>query len=110
MADPVSIDDFLKVELKVGTVLEVAPHPNADRLYCIKVDLGNGETRQLVAGLRQHYAPEGLAGKQVAVVANLQPAVIRGVESQGMILAADDGEKVAFLTPEKPVKSGAKIR
>ena len=107
--EPVSYEEFSKLELKVGKVLEVQPHPNADRLYLLKVDLG-GEIRQLVAGLKNHYAPEQLAGRQVAVVANLAPAVIRGVESQGMLLAADDGATVAFLSPEKPVREGAKIK
>ena len=102
-------EDFAKIQLRVGKILEVSAHANADRLYVLKVDLG-GEVRQLVAGIRAHYTPEQLVGRQVAVVANLASAVIRGVESQGMIIAADDGAAVAFLTPEKTVKEGAKIK
>src|SRR3989338_8781801 len=99
---PVSFEDFSKLELKVGRVVDVSAHPNADRLYLLKVDLG-GETRQLVAGLKAHYTPEQLTGRLVAVIVNLAPLAIRGVESQGMLLAADDGSTVAFLMPEKPV-------
>ena len=64
----------------------------------------------VVAGIRAHYTPEELIGKQIVVVANLQPAVLRGVESQGMLLAASDGEKVVILSPEKPTAPGAKVR
>ena len=105
-----SYDEFSKLELRVGRILSAEVHPNADRLYCLKVDLG-GEIRPLVAGIRQAYPdPAALAGRLVAVVANLEPAVIRGVESRGMILAADDGSTIAFLSPERPVAPGAKIK
>lgn len=105
-----SYEEFAKLEFKVGRVLSAAPHPGADRLYCLSVDLG-GETRTLVAGIRPAYPdPQVLVGRLVAVVANLEPATIRGVVSQGMILAADDGGTVAFLTPERDVAPGARIR
>jgi methionyl-tRNA synthetase len=105
----VSIDDFKKLEFKVGKILEVTPHPNADRLYIIKVDLG-GETRQVVAGIRPFYPdPAPLVGRLIVVVANLQPAMLRGVESQGMILAATGGGTVAVLSPEKEVPPGSKV-
>lgn len=105
----ISIDEFAKVELRVATVKAAEPHPKADRLLVLKIDLGD-EERQLVAGIRAHYTPEELIGKQIVVVANLQPAVLRGVESQGMLLAASDGEKVIVLSPEKPIAAGAKVR
>ncbi len=106
----VSYDEFSKLELRVGKILSVEPHPNADRLYCLKVDLG-GDVRQLVAGIRPAYPePAFLVGRLVAVVANLEPATIRGVASQGMILAADDGQTIAILSPERAVAPGAKIR
>ncbi len=105
----ISIDEFAKVELRVATVKAAEPHPKADRLLVLKIDLGD-EERQLVAGIRAHYTPEELVGKQIVVVANLQPAVLRGVESQGMLLAASDGEKVIVLSPEKPIAAGAKVR
>lgn len=105
----ISIDEFGKVELRVATVKAAEPHPKADRLLVLKIDLGT-EERQLVAGIRAHYAPEDLIGKQVVVVANLQPAMLRGVESQGMLLAASDGEKVIVLSPEKPITPGSRVK
>lgn len=105
----ITIEEFAKVELRVATIKTVEPHPNADRLLVLKIDLGD-EERQLVAGIRAHYTPEELVGKQIVVVANLQPATLRGVESQGMLLAASDGERVVVLSPEKAVAAGAKIK
>ncbi len=84
-----TIEDFRKLELKVGEIKEVIEHPNADRLYVITVDLGD-KTKQIVAGIRAAYQKEDLIGKQVVVVDNLEPAILRGVESQGMLLAASD--------------------
>ena len=105
-----SIDEFGRLDLRVATILSAAPHPNADRLLVLTVDLGS-EQRQLVAGIRAHYAPEVLVGKQIVVVANLEPATLRGVESQGMLLAASDAEgRLAFVTPEKPVANGATVK
>jgi methionyl-tRNA synthetase len=105
----ITIDDFRKVELKIATVKAVEPHPNADRLLVLKVDLG-GEERQICAGIRNHYAPEDLIGKQIVVVANLETAKLRGMESQGMLLAASDEGRVIVLTPEKPVQAGAQVK
>ena len=90
--------DFQKVEMTVAKVVGVEVHPNADKLYVVKLDLGGGETRTVVAGIRPFYAPEALTGKTVICVANLAPRPLRGVESQGMILAVHDGEKVKVLT------------
>jgi methionyl-tRNA synthetase len=104
----ITIDDFRKVELKVATVKSAEPHPNAERLLVLRVDLGE-EERQICAGIRNHYAPEDLVGKQIIVVANLETAKLRGLESQGMLLAASDDDRVIVLTPEKPVQAGAKI-
>jgi methionine--tRNA ligase beta chain len=105
-----SIDEFRRLELRVATIVAAAPHPNADRLLVLQVDLGS-EQRQLVAGIRAHYEPEALIGRQVVVVANLAPAMLRGVESQGMLLAASDAEgRLAFVTPEKPVAAGATVK
>jgi len=105
----ITIGDFAKVELKVGKVTEVAEHPNADRLLVIKVDVGEDADRQLVAGIRSHYSAENLVGKNVVVVANLQPAKLRGVESQGMLLAARSGEEVTVLTTEKEAAPGSSV-
>jgi methionyl-tRNA synthetase len=104
----ITIEEFRRLELKVGTVKSVEPHPNADRLLVLRVDLGS-EERQILAGIRAHYPPEDLVGKQVVVVANLEPAKLRGMESQGMLLAASDNDRVIILTTEKPVSAGAKV-
>ncbi len=88
--------DFSVVDLRVAEVKEVKDHPNADKLYVLKIDLGS-EERQLVAGLKKYYTPEELLGKHLVVVCNLKHAKLRGVESQGMLLAADNGEDVKIL-------------
>ena len=105
----ITIDDFKKVVLKVGKVLEASAHTNANKLLVLKVDLGNGEVRQVVSGIKQWYAPEQLVGKSVVLVANLQPAQLRGVESQGMVLAATSGDQVILLSPEKEAAPGSKV-
>jgi tRNA-binding protein len=104
----ISIEDFRKLDLKIATVKAAEPHPNADRLMVLQVDLGS-EQRQICAGIREHYAPEELIGKQIVVVANLETAKLRGMESQGMLLAASDDGRVIVLTPEKSVMPGAKV-
>ena len=106
----ISYDDFAKLDLRVGKVLEAAPHPNADRLMVLKVDLGT-EQRQLIAGIRGHYEPDDLVGTQIVVVANLAPRVMRGLESQGMLLAAVEpangaGQRVVVLAPCDDVRPG----
>lgn len=105
-----SIDEFSKVELRVGSVVDARVHPNADRLLVLQVDLGS-ERRQIVAGIRSQYAPEQLVGRQIVVVANLAPAQLRGVESQGMLLAASDEKgELAIITPERFVSPGARVK
>jgi len=104
----ISIDDFRKIELRVATIKSAEPHPNADKLLVLQVDLG-GETRQICAGIRNHYSAEELVGRQIVVVANLETAKLRGLDSQGMLLAASDEGRVIILTPEKSVQAGAKV-
>ena len=104
-----SIEDFRKLELKVGQIQEVSEHPNADKLYIITVDLGD-KTKQLVAGIRGSYAKEELVGKQVEVVDNLDAAVLRGVESQGMLLAASDETGIVIVSPERKMKLGSIVK
>ena len=104
----ISIDDFARLELRVARVLAVEPHPNADRLLRLQIDLGD-ERRQLVAGLAQHYSPEDLVGREIVIVANLKPAKLRGELSQGMLLAASDEDGVAILTPCRPVSPGSRV-
>ncbi len=105
-----TIDEFSKVELRVARVLRAEPHPNADKLMVLDVAIGDAE-RRIVAGIRKHYAAEELVGKSIVVVANLQPAKLRGIESQGMLLAASDDEgRLALVTPEKPVGPGGQVK
>lgn len=104
----ITIDEFRKLELKIATIIKAELHPNADRLLVLQVDLGS-EERQIVAGIKAHYAPEELVGRQVVVVANLETAKLRGVESQGMLLAASDGDRIVILIPEKKVSPGVKV-
>ena len=105
----ISIKEFMKLELIVAQVKEVWEHPNADRLYVVKVDTGS-EERQLVAGIRPSYAPEELVGRRVVIAANLEPATIRGEESQGMILAASDENGISVLSPDKEVALGSRVK
>lgn len=105
-----TIDDFGKLDLRVATILAAEPHPNADRLIVLQVDLGD-EKRQIVAGIRAHYEPTSLVGRQIVIVANLQPAVLRGIESQGMLLAASDAEgRLAVVSPDKALAAGARVK
>ncbi len=104
----VKFDDFKKLEFKIAVVKEVEVHPNADKLYVVTVDIG-GEERKLVAGVREHYKPEELKGKKVVVISNLEPATIRGTESNGMILAARDKAGLSVLVSDKDVAVGTKI-
>ncbi len=108
---PVSIQDFMEVDLRVAEIRAVNEHPNADKLLILKVDIGDGGgEKQLVAGIKDHYNPEQLIGKKIIVVNNLASAVIRGEESQGMLLAARDGNNVVLLTTEKDVKAGSRVQ
>jgi methionine--tRNA ligase beta chain len=104
----ISIDDFRKIELKIATIKSAEPHPNADKLMVLQIDLGS-EQRQICAGIRNQYTPEELVGKQIVVVANLETAKLRGLESQGMLLAASDDGRVIILTPDKSVQAGSKV-
>lgn len=106
----VTIDEFKRLDLRLALVKSVEMHPKADKLYVVKLDAGDLGERQVVAGLKAHYKPEELVGKTVAFVANLQPAMLRGVESQGMILAGDDGTTVGVLEPGRKLPAGSKIR
>jgi len=105
----ITFDEFKRIDLRIGKIVEVIDHPKADRLYVIRVDLG-GEMRTLVAGIKPWYKKEELLGKYIVVLVNLEQKTIRGVTSEGMLLAADDGENVSILTVDKPIKLGARVR
>ena len=107
---PVQFDEFLRLDMRVGTVIQSEVHPNADKLIVLQVDLGT-EKRQIIAGLRAHYDPAALVGKQIIVVTNLAPRMMRGMESKGMLLAASsaDHAQVIVLAPERPIEPGARV-
>ena len=104
----VTFDQFKTMDIRVARITEVVNHPNADKLYVVTVETGEGP-KKIVAGLREHYTAEELIMREVVIINNLAPATIRGVESQGMILATKDGEKFAIIVPEKEVKVGSPI-
>ena len=107
----ISYDDFSKLDLRIATIVDAQPHPNADKLLVLQVDLGT-EKRQICAGIKAHYVPEQLVGKQIVIVANLEPRTLRGQVSHGMLLAGSDGEagKVILLTPAEPLPPGAMVK
>lgn len=105
----VTINDFKNLELIVARIKEVKDHPNADRLYVLKVDTGK-EEKQLVAGIRKFYTHEQLLGRQVIMINNLEPAVIRGEESRGMVLAVTDEQGTVLLGLERELPLGTVVR
>ncbi len=109
--DVIDYEQFAKVDLRVGKVLKAENHPNADKLLKLTVDLGEGEPRTILAGLKQWYKPEDLEGKLIIVVANLKPRKMRGILSQGMLLAATDSSgRPVILTTLEEVEPGAKVK
>lgn len=105
----VPFSEFKKLEIKIATIKEVSNHPNADKLYVIKIDVG-GIEKTIVAGIKSGYAPEQLINRCIVVVDNLEPAVIRGVESQAMLLAASDDKGISILIPDREVKTGSLVK
>lgn len=106
--EQIGIEDFTKVELKVGTILSAEKHPKADRLLVEQIDLGE-ETRQIVSGIAANFTPEDVVGKKVIVVTNLKPVKLRGVESQGMILCASNQDDLDIVTIVKDLPNGTKV-
>jgi len=104
----ITIDDFDKIDLRVGEIIEAKEHPKADKLLVFKVKVGE-ETRQIVSGIRKYYSPEDLIGKKVVIVANLKPIKLRGEESKGMILAAEKDGKLTLVSTLEDIESGATI-
>jgi len=105
----ISIEDFAKIELRIAKILEAEKVEGADKLLKLQIDLGD-EKRQIVAGIAKHYTPQELVGKKIVVVANLKPAKLRGIESQGMLLAASIGDELCIISPEKDIKEGARVK
>lgn len=105
----VTYEDFQKLEIRIAEIETVTQHPNADRLYVLGIKVGDVK-KTLVAGIRAHYAEEELKGKKIVIIDNLQPAVIRGVESNGMLLAASNEAMLTLVVPERPIADGAKVK
>jgi len=104
-----TMEDFKKIELIVAQIKEVKEHPNADRLYVLQVDTGK-DVRQIVAGIRKSYLPEQLVNRRIILIANMEPAVIRGEASNGMLLAASDENGTALLAPDKDMSLGSIVK
>jgi methionyl-tRNA synthetase len=105
-----TIDDFQKIEMRLGTVISVDVVEGADKLYILKVDFGEESPRQILSGIREFVKPEDLLNKQFPFVTNLAPRMLRGHESQGMILAGSSGETLALLNPSTSLPNGTKLR
>lgn len=105
-----TIDDFQKIEIRLGTVLSVDVVEGADKLYILKVDLGEEVPRQILSGIREFVSPEELLNKQFPFVTNLAPRMLRGHESNGMILAGSSGEVLGLLNPTKQLPNGTRLR
>ena len=108
----VNYDEFKKMDMRVGTIREVEPVPETDKLLKCMIDFGEQELRQIVSGIHEYYPEyEKLIGKQVLYIVNLEPRTIKGIESQGMLMAVDGKDGVpVFLIPEVEVNSGTKVR
>lgn len=106
----ITIDDFQKIDIRMGTVLSVDIIEGADKLYKLSVDVGEEHPRQILSGIREFVAGDDLVGKQFPFITNLPPRMLRGHESQGMILAGSDENGLALLIPTKTLKNGTKLR
>ena len=105
----VSFEDFKKLEIITARVEEVRDHPDASKLLILKINTGE-TTKEIVAGIKNYYPKDGLVGKNIVVINNLEPAVIRGVESSAMLLAAQDENGISVITPDRPVRPGSKVK
>jgi methionyl-tRNA synthetase len=106
----ISIDDFKKAEIRVGTVLTAERVPETDKLLRLEVDFGEGQPRQILSGIAEYVRPEDLVGRQFPFLTNLEPRVIRGLASNGMLLAVGEGDTFALLSPTRAVGDGSHIR
>jgi len=104
----VTLEDFKKLNLRVGRIVDVQDHPNADKLYIVTVDLGETK-KKVVAGIRLYYSRETLQGKFCILIDNLETATIRGVESEGMLLAAKDGQTLSIVTLDRDIALGSPV-
>jgi len=110
--ETVSYNDFAKLDLRIAKILEVEEIPNADKLFKLTIDVGELGKRTICAGIKQHYKKDDLIGKEIVIVANLEPRTLKGQVSEGMLLAAvsSDNKKIFLLKPEKAIEPGSKIQ
>jgi len=106
----ISLDEFRKAEIKIGTVRSAERVPDTDKLLRLEVDFGEGNLRQILSGIAEYIEPSILVGRQFPFITNLEPRVIHGLVSNGMILAVGEGDALALLSPTRPVSSGSRIR
>jgi len=112
----ISFNEFQKLDIRIGTILEAEKVEGTDKLLKLKIDLspstssGQPELRVLIAGIAEDYKPEEIIGKQIPILINLEPKTIKGIESKGMILAVDIDDKATLLYPEKNIPNGSKVR
>ncbi|OGG52787.1 hypothetical protein A3C20_02285 [Candidatus Kaiserbacteria bacterium RIFCSPHIGHO2_02_FULL_55_25] len=110
MSDEISYNDFAKLDIRIGTILAAERVPETDKLIKCTVDFGDFGERTIVSGIAEWKTPEALVGKRLPYIVNLAPRVLKGIESQGMLLAASDDNGVALLYPERDVASGTPLR
>jgi len=112
MTEEIGFQDWEKLDLRVGEIIKVEDIENADKLYKLEIDVGELGTRVIVAGIKKFYEKEEIEGKRCIILANLEPRKMKGVESEGMILAAvnDSEDKIVLIQPEKDIELGSKIR
>ncbi|MBI3573568.1 hypothetical protein HY090_00775 [Candidatus Kaiserbacteria bacterium] len=106
----ISLDEFRRAEIKIGTVVSAERVPETDKLLRLEVDFGEGSPRQILSGIAEYVRPEDLAGRQFPFITNLESRVIRGMASNGMLLAVGEGDTFALLSPTRPVDDGSRIR
>lgn len=102
----IKFEDFKKVDMRVGTIVLVEEIEGSEKLLKLIVDFGEMGERQILSGIKEYFKPKSLVNKQATFVVNIEPRKMMGLESQGMILAAEDGEKITLITPKKKVKNG----
>jgi methionyl-tRNA synthetase len=106
---PVNLDEFKRLDIRVGKVVDAQDHPNADKLLVLRIDVGGGQVVQTVAGIKAFYPASSMIGRSVIVLCNLQPVTLRGVQSHGMILAASSEGRIVILVPEQQLPPGSKV-
>lgn len=107
---PITLEEFQKAEIRVGTVLSAEKVPETDKLLRLEVDFGEGAPRQILSGIAQYIRPEDIVGRQFPFITNLEPRVLRGLVSNGMLLAVGEGDHFALLSPTRAVDDGSRIR